>query len=95
MKASSKSVVIGHATINKKTEAWPVAVFGQRDNARHHANYATMATRGGDLDTLKKLDPNAKLGDDGQPVKTAWYTVATVAYEPEVSLGAEEEPAQA
>lgn len=91
MKASSKTVVLGHVTIKGKTTSWPVAVFGQRDNARHHANYATMATRAGDVATLKPLDPHAKLDDDGKPIATAWYTVATVAYDPEVNLGGQDE----
>lgn len=95
MKATSKTVVLGHVTVKGKTASWPVAVFGQRDNARHHANYATMATRAGDLDTLKGLDPHAKLDEDGTPVKTAWYTVATVAYDPEANLGGTEDDGQA
>lgn len=93
MKASAKTVVLGHVTIKSKTTSWPVAVFGQRDNARHHANYATMAARSGDLDTLKRLDPHPKVDDDGKLITTAWYTFATVSYDPEIVLGGQDEDA--
>lgn len=87
MKPVTRTIVIGHATAEGGTHSWPVAVFGNQVNARHHANYTTMATRAGDADLLKRLDPDAMKTKDGKVIKTAWYTQHTVPYDPEIDLG--------
>lgn len=87
MKPAARTIVLGHATVNRVTHTWPVAIFGDERNAKNHGTFATMAARTGDKDLLLKFDVHAKLADDGKVVTTSWYTSHTVVYDPEVEIG--------
>lgn len=82
MKATSKTILFGRITIERKTQLWPIAVFATPVAAKTYAAYYKMAISSGNVDLVRAFDAQAKIDDNGHIIPGLKLSVATVPYDP-------------
>lgn len=87
MKPVTRTILFCRVLVDKKMHLYPVAVFGDETKAKGHAAFLHLAHKTGDVDTVKQLDPNARVTEDGALHPGAKFSVQTVPYEPAANLG--------
>jgi hypothetical protein len=90
MKATSRSILFCRVLVGKQMHLYPVAVFADAAKAKAHAAFLHMAHKSADVETAKKLDPAARVTEDGKLHPGAKFSVTTVPYEPSADIGSEE-----
>lgn len=93
MRATSKVILFGRATHERKVHQWPVAVFAKTDDARAYATFLRLAYRAKDEGAIAALDPgHAKTSDDKIIFEVKWSMV-TVPYAPLPEMDADSDAA--
>lgn len=87
MKAATKAILFTRVTHERKTRMWPVAVFATAQAAKQYAVLLHIAHQHGDVNTVKRLDPQTVFDAEGKLVPGAKFAVQTVAYAPSVDAG--------
>lgn len=82
MRATSKVVLFGRATHDKKLHQWPIAVFAKTDDARAYATFLRLAYRAKDDAAITALDPNFAKGADDKPLYDTKWSMVTIPYAP-------------
>lgn len=94
MRATSKVILFGRATHERKVHNWPIAVFAKTDDARGYATFLRLAYRAKDDGAITALDPNhAKDGNDKPLYDTKWSMV-TVPYAPLPEMDTDDDAAK-
>lgn len=96
MRSTEKTILFARLTVDRKTHQWPVAVFNTKESAGTYAAYLKMAHSVGHTETVRTLDVNAKVDDNGHLIPGTKFSLQTLPYEPSPASGIdEEEPAPA
>jgi len=82
MRATSKVILFGKATYNKKLYQWPIAVFAKTDDARAYATFLRLAYRAKDEGAIAALDPSHAKTDDNAIIFDVKWSMVTVPYAP-------------
>lgn len=87
MKAQSKAILFTRVIHERKTHQWPVAAFGNANQAKQYAVWLHLAHQHGDAEAAKKLDPKTVIDAEGNLAKGAKFSVQVIPYAPEPDMG--------
>lgn len=85
--ATSKTVLFSTARHNKAVHHYPVAVFPNAKDAKAYATFLRLAFRAGDVESYQKLDPSARLTEDGKLIPDTKWSMTEVRYSPDPDFG--------
>ena len=80
-----REVLHAAGKLDGKAHKWIVSVFANEARLRSHHALLNMAYKGGDAETIKKLDPNSPASRTGGTVTEVKFSKETVPYNLEAS----------
>jgi hypothetical protein len=82
MRAASKTILFARHAAGTKVTQHPIAVFASPASAKTYASVLTGAYKSGDVDSVRRLDPQTPLTDDGKLPSLPKFSAVVAVYEP-------------
>jgi hypothetical protein len=82
MKATTKTILFGRVTHERKLHQWPIAAFANADAAKSYATFLKLTCRSKDAVALLALDPQHPKDVNDVPLFDAKWSIVTVPYDP-------------